>query len=57
MKMWCLTFVCFYLFDLQLHNVTLALDLLNDTGPQVSNVDPQGEEITQTVQTKRTLPC
>ncbi|XP_026031129.1 gamma-parvin isoform X1 [Astatotilapia calliptera] len=26
-----------------LHNVTLALDLLKDTGFQLSNVDPQGE--------------
>lgn len=26
--------------------MTLALDLLNDTGLQVSSVDPQGEEIT-----------
>uniref|UniRef100_A0A8C3ADX3 Parvin, gamma n=1 Tax=Cyclopterus lumpus TaxID=8103 RepID=A0A8C3ADX3_CYCLU len=31
-----------------LHNVTLALDLLNDTGLQVSSVDPQGEEMTHT---------
>lgn len=30
----------------QLHNVTLALDLLNDTGLQMSSVDPQGEETT-----------
>lgn len=42
--------------NLQLHNVTLALDLLTDTGLQVSNVDPQGEEITQTVHTIPTLP-
>lgn len=33
-------------FDLQLHNVTLALDLLDNTGLQVSGVDPQGEDIT-----------
>lgn len=35
----------FNLFGLQLLNVTLALDLLRDTGLQVSSIDPQGEEI------------
>lgn len=46
------------LFDLQLHNVTLALDLLNDTGLQVSSVDPQGDEITHCLlHTIHAPPC
>ena len=48
----------FSLFDLQLHNVTLALDLLNDTGLQVSSVDPQGDEIKHwSRRTIHTPPC
>lgn len=48
----------FSLFDLQLHNVTLALDLLNDTGLQVSSVDPQGDEITHcSLHTIHALAC
>lgn len=34
------------LFYFQLHNMTLAFDLLRDTGFEVSSVNPQGEEIT-----------
>lgn len=35
-----------FLLYFQLHNMTLAFDLLRDTGFEVSNVNPQGEEIT-----------
>ena len=41
-----LVLVLILVFDLQLHNVTLALDLLDNTGLQVSGVDPQGEDVT-----------
>lgn len=37
-------------FGLQLHNVTLALDLLDDIGLQLPNIDPQGEENDATFQ-------
>lgn len=30
---------------LQLHNMTLAFDLLHDTGLHVASISPQGEEI------------
>lgn len=30
----------------QLHNMTLAFDLLRDTGLEVTSISPQGEEIT-----------
>lgn len=35
-----------FLLYFQLHNMTLAFDLLRDTGFEVSSVNPQGEEIT-----------
>lgn len=36
-----------FLLYLQLHNMTLAFDLLRDTGFEVSSMNPQGEEITR----------
>lgn len=38
--LWC----CFLLY-FQLHNMTLAFDLLHDTGLHVASISPQGEEI------------
>lgn len=41
-----LTFNIVFLFYFQLHNMTLAFDLLRDTGLEVTSVNPQGERVT-----------
>lgn len=44
-----------FLLYFQLHNMTLAFDLLRDTGFEVSSVNPQGEEITLHLYSDRVL--